>query len=100
MCWPALPGQSHFPRMGTSAGESASNHEKDHRRKQKLDADDLVIFGEDIPADEGNLMVLVGGGFMRSADAHARSSPINGPWQSLLGKIGPALLLLGGTQPF
>src|SRR5262249_16127075 len=49
--------------------QQAADEEEDNRRDQELDADDLVIFGEDVLAEEAQLVVPV-----RMTVAHLRSS--------------------------
>ena len=55
-------------------GQEPADEQEDQRREQELDADDLVIGGEDVLADKAQLRMCVGLGFMGKADAHARSS--------------------------
>ena len=55
-------------------GQQAAEQEEDQRREQELDADDLVIGREDVFAEEAQLRMLVGLGFVRKTDAHLGSS--------------------------
>ena len=41
--------------MRTSSASSAAEQQEDERGEQELDADDLVIFGEDVFAQETQL---------------------------------------------
>ena len=43
-------------------GQGAADEQEDHAGEQELDADDLVIFGEDVLAQEAQLRVAVGVG--------------------------------------
>ena len=72
--------------------QRAADEQEDQAGEQELDADDLVIFGEDVFAQEAQF-VAVRPGFMRMANAHARSSlTVNTP-----GGAGEHSLPLPGT---
>ena len=45
-------------------GQGAADEQEDQAGEQELDADDLVIFGEDVLAQEAQLRVGVGLGFV------------------------------------
>src|SRR5205814_617348 len=55
-------------------GQRPADQEEDQAGEQKLDADDLVIFGENVFAEEAQLRMGVRLAAVGMADAHAQSS--------------------------